>query len=53
MLDRRGADVVLWAKDGLLTDWLRDAEDWRIVMTDDDWIVACRSVGPVAERCSD
>ncbi len=53
VLDRRGADVVLWAKDGLLTDWLRDAEDWRIVMTDDDWIVACRSVGPVAERCSD
>ncbi|MGI9598077.1 MAG: hypothetical protein ACR2QK_18075 [Acidimicrobiales bacterium] len=51
VLDRRGADVVLWAEDGLLADWLAATDRWDIVLDGEDWIVACRTAGPIAERC--
>lgn len=52
VLDRRGADVVLWEADGLLTDWLRRSDRWQFAMDGDRWVVACRVDSPAFGRCS-
>lgn len=52
VLDRRAADVVLWAADGLLADWLTAADDWDISREGEDWIIACRIESPIFDRCS-
>ncbi|MGB5756651.1 MAG: hypothetical protein WBM50_07025 [Acidimicrobiales bacterium] len=51
VLDRRAADVVLWAADSLLGDHLEAADGWSIARRSDDWIVACRIDSPVFDRC--
>ncbi len=51
VLDRRAADVVLWAADSLLGDHLEAAEDWSIARRSDAWIIACRRDSPVFDRC--
>lgn len=52
VLERRGADVVLWAADGLLADWLRAADNWTVALGGEEWIVACRTDSPVFSRCT-
>lgn len=47
ILDRRGADVVLWELDTPLADWLDEAAEWS-VRRGQEWLVACR-VGSEAE----
>ena len=51
VLDRRRADVVLWEADGPLATWLADAPGWELLAADEHWVVACRTGGPVADRC--
>ena len=51
VLERRRGDVVLWEADSLLARWLTESDDWELVVTGDDWIVACRVGGPVFDRC--
>lgn len=52
ILDRRGAQVVLWETERPLARWLNEAPEWRVVQRDDAWTVACRRSGPVAGRCT-
>lgn len=41
-LDNYDADVVIWASDKPFSDWLDSANEWSVVLADDDFIVACR-----------
>lgn len=52
VLDRREADVVLWQAEEQLSQWLVEADEWFIADRDDEWVVACRSGGAAAERCT-
>ena len=51
VLDRHGAEVVLWERDSALADWLEESPGWDLAYRDDEWVVACRSVGTVGVRC--
>ena len=51
VLDRHRADVVVWERDSALTDWLDEEPGWDLAYRDDEWVVACRTGGPTADRC--
>jgi hypothetical protein len=51
VMDRRAFDVALWASDTHFHRWVASREDWRVVMSDDSWFVACRTTSPVHQRC--
>jgi len=51
VLDRHHADVVVWERDSELTDWLDEEPGWDLAYRDDEWVVACRTSGPAADRC--
>jgi hypothetical protein len=50
ILDRRGADVVLWQADDPLVQWLAEAPEWSVTVGE-EWAVACRLDAEVAGRC--
>ena len=52
VLDRWGGEVVLWEAGTVLADWLEQSEQWKLVVAEDDWIIACRINSPSYERCS-
>jgi len=49
--DRRSFNVVLWERESPFAYWLVESDDWDVVSSDEDWIVACRSSSTVAARC--
>ncbi len=51
IVERREFDVALWESDSAFAYWLQDSEDWSVVMSDEDWIVACRLDSSAAARC--
>jgi hypothetical protein len=51
ILDGREADVVLWQADLALADWLRAAQAWTVAVDGEEWLIACRTGSPAAERC--
>ncbi len=53
ILDRRGANLVLWQADSALASWLEATERWQLVMADDRWVVACRVANPAPSTSSD
>jgi len=50
ILDRRGADVVLWEVDRALADWLVEAKEWT-VRAGDEWLIACRVDSAAEASC--
>ncbi len=52
VLERREADVVLWANEGGFASWLREADDWFVAVGDDDWFAACRVDSVAAAPCA-
>ncbi len=51
IVERNDFDVVLWATETPLRRWLDDADEWEVVLDDDDWFVACRTTSPHFARC--
>lgn len=51
VLDRRGAEVILWQAEETLVSWLADSPEWETALRSDDWIVACRVGSESAQRC--
>ncbi len=52
VLDRHGADVVVWERESTLAGWLDEQPGWDLAYRDDEWVVACRTTSPAAERCA-
>jgi hypothetical protein len=48
VLDRYGAQVVLWDRETPFASWLEEADGWGIVYEDDDWLIACPRTDPTA-----
>lgn len=42
-LSAYSADVIVWSTENPLSDWLISDSAWEVVLSDDDFIVACRT----------
>jgi len=47
ILDRYGAEIVLWAADRPLAELMVASSAWRLVYRDDDWIIAVPQDSPI------
>ncbi|MEM7339998.1 MAG: hypothetical protein AAF467_15185 [Actinomycetota bacterium] len=52
VMARRDFDVVLWGTEGPLARWLVARDDWVVVESDEDWLIACRRDRPAFTRCT-
>ncbi|MEM8924366.1 MAG: hypothetical protein AAGD35_12765 [Actinomycetota bacterium] len=51
IVERQAFDVILWEASSSLQRWLVASDDWRIVRSDNDWIIACRLSSAANTRC--